>query len=454
MGIALTGFEPRLRHWHCRRKWLYVCVFLCVTPFRTALGFGCRGCLIYVMFIYLFIFIYLIASCFIRQNHCHGGVLLYVVDGFQFNELNNAANFSEELHFECCAITFLLDNVKHCLISVYRPPTGSIEIFIHRLSHVLNYFCKTFTNIMLSGDININYLENSLHKQKKMLTDLLDSYKLHFKSREPTRMFTNKNGQTSISKIDYFITNISQDSYSEIIEDLNVGDHFALIIEFTQKKIKNKKCESRTNTFRAIDEYSLNRLDSNISEETFESVYACISNINDAYKEFLNCLLFYVDTTCPVITQNKGQRSNKAWITKEIIDMGRELKGLFWLYKQANMNKYLTNKYLLLKKTYRQKINLAKKSYNQKLLSTDNMVQKQKRVWNIVREKTGKIKPNMGPEIMVENNLISDEYLISNHFGEFFSVVAGEAVKKHFGANTSTECTTMNENSNSFFLHR
>ena len=34
-----------------------------------------------------------------------------------------------------------------------------------------------------------------------MLTDLLDSYKLHFKSREPTRMFTNKNGQTSIRKL-------------------------------------------------------------------------------------------------------------------------------------------------------------------------------------------------------------------------------------------------------------
>ena len=36
MGIALPGSSPGFRH--CRRKWLYVHVYLCITPFRTASG--------------------------------------------------------------------------------------------------------------------------------------------------------------------------------------------------------------------------------------------------------------------------------------------------------------------------------------------------------------------------------------------------------------------------------
>lgn len=47
---------------------------------------------------------------------------------------------------------------------------------------------------------------------------------------EPTKIFTNKNGVTFISKVDYFLTNISQNQYKENEKNVNIGDNFAIII--------------------------------------------------------------------------------------------------------------------------------------------------------------------------------------------------------------------------------
>lgn len=73
---------------------------------------------------------------------------------------------------------------------------------------------------------------------------------------------------------------MSQDTYSERIEDLNVGDHFSLIIEFSGEKSQNQKSEITTNVFRKTDVYSLNYLECFISEETFESVYTHVPQIS------------------------------------------------------------------------------------------------------------------------------------------------------------------------------
>lgn len=143
---------------------------------------------------------YIMASSYVSHNHIHGGVLIFVENGIIFKNLEQ--NFSEEMHVELCAISFSMGKEKYCLITVYRPPSGCINIFINRLSQILEFCKKKFTNIMLCGDININFLLDS--NEKKILCDLLQSYELQCQNNEPTRIFITNNGHRSVSKGDYF----------------------------------------------------------------------------------------------------------------------------------------------------------------------------------------------------------------------------------------------------------
>jgi hypothetical protein len=65
-------------------------------------------------------------------------------------------------------------NVKHILYNItYRSPSGNIPYFISALDSVLNKFQSTSINLILCGDMNINYLGNS--NNKTQLDSLLAS---------------------------------------------------------------------------------------------------------------------------------------------------------------------------------------------------------------------------------------------------------------------------------------
>ena len=59
------------------------------------------------------------------------------------------------------------------------------------------------------------------------------------KNNEPTGVFSDINNTVSISQIDYFATNISQELYNESIEPFNIGDHLSIVFTL---KTQNVKC--------------------------------------------------------------------------------------------------------------------------------------------------------------------------------------------------------------------
>lgn len=143
---------------------------------------------------------YTMASFFVRRHHIHGGVLILIKDSISFKNLDNVSNMSEEMHSEFCGISFSLNGRNYCLLNVYRPPDGNIGVFIDRVSQLLMLYSKQFVNIILCGDVNIDYLVDS--EEKTIFCDLVDSYGLICQNFDPTRVFTNKYGYTSVSKID------------------------------------------------------------------------------------------------------------------------------------------------------------------------------------------------------------------------------------------------------------
>ena len=51
---------------------------------------------------------------------------------------------------------------------IYRSLTGNFERFIKGIDNILNQFSKPNIEIIICGDININYLDDNCYKQQQL----------------------------------------------------------------------------------------------------------------------------------------------------------------------------------------------------------------------------------------------------------------------------------------------
>ena len=274
---------------------------------------------------------YKIATYFNRQNHIHGGALIYVKNDIETKQLNDIKELSEEMHIECCAISFNVNDNKYCIINIYRPPNGNINTFIYRLTLILNNCFSCFKNVIICGDMNIDHLNLKKNpekeKEKNLFIDLLNSYELSFKNNEPTTVFSGINNIVSISQIDYFATNISQELYNESTEPFNIGDHLGILFTLQTQNVKCLDTQAKKIiTKRDTSENNLWQLKNYLQLEHFNSVYECTIDINYVYNEFLKALLYAIDLTCPLIKISTENKKIARWITWDVKGKGRELK--------------------------------------------------------------------------------------------------------------------------------
>ena len=173
------------------------------------------------------------------------------------------------MHFECCAIKLVTKLFVCCIINIYRPCDGQFDIFFDKLHDILYYFTNTFKILYLIGDFNINYIGNN--DNKLILQDLLLNFGLRCTSNEPTRVFVNKHGKKSISKLDYIITNDDVNNESSIFQP-NLGDHLAMKRVIVIDVPGDSSTISQPK-YRKITEYGLECLCSAISGIDFNMLY-------------------------------------------------------------------------------------------------------------------------------------------------------------------------------------
>lgn len=149
---------------------------------------------------------YNIISYFSRVNHIHGGSLILVNSKIKTNEISLIKQLSVERHIEICAVNCNIYNKKYSVIVAYRPPNGDVDVFIMNLTHALKIAYEMSRNIILCGDFNIDSMKKSLNVN--MLHDVFNSFELNLTSSDATRIFTNSHNHTSLSCIDYMVTNL------------------------------------------------------------------------------------------------------------------------------------------------------------------------------------------------------------------------------------------------------
>jgi hypothetical protein len=121
---------------------------------------------------------------FCRNTFKNGGVCIFTHETIQFSNIN-LSKFCKEKDLEMCAVKLRLLSCEICIITIYISPTRDFQYFIDNLKKILSMVYSNTIEIIICGNININYLIDSTHKQ--LLDSLLTSYGLCSTVQFPTK---------------------------------------------------------------------------------------------------------------------------------------------------------------------------------------------------------------------------------------------------------------------------
>ena len=131
---------------------------------------------------------YSLGAKFCRNTFKNGGVCIFTYESIQFTDIN-IDKLCKEKDLDICAVKWHLPTSEICVITICRSPFGNFQYFIDNLEKILRLIYCNNVEIIICGDININYLTDSTHKQ--LQDSLLASYGLCSTVKFPTKIQNN-----------------------------------------------------------------------------------------------------------------------------------------------------------------------------------------------------------------------------------------------------------------------
>ena len=264
------------------------------------------------------------------------------------------------------------------VICAYRSPTGNFARFMKGIDTILNQLYKPNIDIIVCGDININYLDENCNKRRQ-LDALLATYNLISTVRFPTRSL---NG--SVSAIDNIFIDISHNGKYTLDPLINgLSNHDGQIIKL--ENISMQKQSHDTRTIRNFSKCSIHDLKTKLSYEIWDNIFGG-NDVDNIFNNFHNTFLriFYAS-----FSKKKVQvpKQDNTWLTKSIkicINHKREL----YLNSRNSNNPKLKEYFKIYFKLLSKFINEAKMlQYKKHILTPQN---KARTIWNIFSSEAGK----------------------------------------------------------------
>jgi len=267
-----------------------------------------------------------LSSNFSRNKSTHGGTCIYVRYYLQTKEMNYIQGISEEKVFEVSAVEIVEYNLV--VVCVYRSPDGDFAIFLQKLETVIKKIIVRKKQIILCGDWNINFMQES--KKLRDLQEILLLYNLVNTVTSPTRVTKN-----STSLIDVIITNkeITRDTATVI--DLGYSDHMAQVLKLPIKRMLHRWniIASRKYSDKNVEEFKYM-----LSKETWQEVYLT-SDVDSALQIFRDNFDYYFNTAFPYKLHKHKNTQDNNWITKGLKNSGKRLRFLNSLKRRVNLSR-------------------------------------------------------------------------------------------------------------------
>jgi exonuclease III len=106
---------------------------------------------------------YALGGNFCRKLYRCGGVCIFAQDNIAFSKIN-CDKLNKEKDLEMCAVKVHLVTKNMVIISIYRSPVGDFKFFLSNLEILLNSIYSNTIDIIICGDLNINYIQEN-HKK-------------------------------------------------------------------------------------------------------------------------------------------------------------------------------------------------------------------------------------------------------------------------------------------------
>ena len=213
------------------------------------------------------------------------------------------------------------------VVSVYRPPNSSIELF-EKIEKLFQNLDNERKELILVGDLNCDFINNAANNQTKQLIDLINAFQLTQLIKEPTRIT-----DTTATLLDVAIVSKPDNICRSGVLHIGISDHSLI---YVCRKISFVKKEIKTVNVRNYRNFNQQHFNDDLFHH-LTLLYWEINDRNILWNNFEKTFNYVSDTHAPL--RNKRVRSQKTpWLTDTIkLDMNRR----DYLKKKALKNNYL-----------------------------------------------------------------------------------------------------------------
>lgn len=344
-----------------------------------------------------------IGSSFCRGNAIRGGSLILLHKKLKFKERKDIVSLSVERLIEVSCVEL----EQFIIVSLYSPPSAQYDSLEKILEQVLYKLQKSKKKLVVSGDFNVNLLDNC-NSSKRML-NLFKSYNLINNFIVPTRVTA-----TTATCIDNIYSNIVP--LNTCIINKLTSDHSGQLFEFQNIL----KCKDPKKTICTIP-VTYDRLDRFRKKIIFNTPFLRSNQCpNNLYNTFFES---FIDEFKNVFTPKTFLVSEKPtfcdWAPPELHK--KRLK-LYELYdeKQYNDSEEFKTHVRTFSKKFRQECKIAKAKHLSNKIN--NSSDKIKATWKIINEETGRTsRKDSEYKMNINGKVISSDLEVASAFEEFFT---------------------------------
>ena len=287
------------------------------------------------------------------RNRNGGGVLFYVSTCLSFSVLPKCDDVE--------LLTIMISNglSKLCISLFYRPPSSPSLILDSLCAYIESLNIHQYSNFILLGDFNINYLfslcNNPLLCKLKSLYNVFSVQQI---VPEPTHV--HHNGSTSLIDL-VFVSNNLLTNFCNVISPLSNSDHNGIHLQCRWRLTARYNCVniSKGRIVWCYDQANWERAMMLI--DSFDWTILFSNDINETWTKWCDQFLKIMCECIP--TKTLPNRKNLPWLSKDLVN---SIKRRNLLYKKGKLRGNLSM-YKVMRNRVTSNLRKAKKAYFQNI---------------------------------------------------------------------------------------
>ena len=380
-----------------------------------------------------------------RKNTIRGGVGLFISNRLRYKLRPDLTLFEEGL-FESIFIE-VTNNNKHLVAGeVYRIPGTNEKNFIDKYSCIVQKVSEENKDLVIGADQNLDLLKYAYHTNTSNFLNLNLSSGILPTITKPSRV-THQTA-TLIDNI-YSNCNIALLARSAILVS-HISDHFPCILILD--KVQKRKSMPIKFMQRQMTEEKIIAIQNDLSGKDWSILENL--DVNFGYHFFLEMMTDTIDRHAPLkeVTIPAKKVIHEPWMTKGLLKSAEKCNSMHKsvIGLDRTDQRYLL--YIMYRNNYNEIKRKAKKEYYEDKIQSH--MHNSSKLWQIMNEIIGKKhdKSSVTDEFLINGQMTTDPYDISNGFCKYFSNVGADLAKKLPTTNINPNSYLKSSQQNSFFI--